>query len=236
LDEGGIQLRTPLFWHIYSLFARSNSKNSKNILTMTSIKAIIFDFGGVLIDWSPHNLYQSYFPDHPQAIDEFLKEVDFYTWNAKQDQGRSFIEAVTELSEKFPHRRELIQAYADNWEDSITGEFKGTIEILYELKSKGYPLYGLSNWSAETFPLIKDDYPFFNKFDEIILSGEVGLIKPDPEIYHLLLSKISYTANECVFIDDSMANIDAAKDLGLQVLHFKSPEILRNNLEGFGLL
>jgi len=201
------------------------------------IKAIIFDFGGVLIDWNPHNLYRNYFPkDEPQAIDDFLDEIGFYTWNAEQDRGRSFAEGVAVLSVKFPHRAALIEAYAAHWIDSIAGEISGTVEILQKLKGKAYPLYGLSNWSAETFPLIKDDYPFFNKFDEIILSGEVGLIKPDPEIYHLLLSKISYTANECVFIDDSMANIDAAKDLGLQVLHFKSPEILRNNLEGFGLL
>ncbi len=198
---------------------------------MTStIKAIVFDFGGVLLDWNPHNLYQSYFPNQPQAIDEFLEEIDFYAWNAKQDQGRSFAEGVAELSAKFPHRAELIQAYADKWEKSIAGEIAGTVKILYELKAMGYPLYGLSNWSLETYAVIKD-YPFIKEFDEVILSGKVGLIKPDPAIYHLLLSKIAYSADECIFIDDSLVNVEAARDLGMRAIHFKSPEELERTLK-----
>ena len=204
---------------------------------MTStIKAIIFDFGGVLLDWNPHNLYQAYFPDQPQAIDEFLEEVDFYAWNAKQDQGRSFAEGVAELSAKFPHRAELIQAFADNWGDSIKGEIAGTVKILYELKAKGYPLYGLSNWSQETFPLVRDEYPFFDEIDKIIISGEVNLIKPEPEIYHLLLSKIAYRAEECVFIDDSLVNVETARGLGIRAIHFKSPEKLGMVLAEYAVL
>ena len=203
---------------------------------MTSaIKAIIFDFGGVLLDWNPHNLYQAYFPDQPQAIDEFLEEIDFYAWNATLDQGHSFAEGVAELSAKFPHRAELIQAFADNWGDSIKGEITGTVKILYELKAMGYPLYGLSNWSLETYPVIKD-YPFIKEFDEVILSGKVGLIKPDPAIYHLLLSKIAYRAEECVFIDDSLVNVEAARDLGMMAIHFKSPEGLKRLLGECGVL
>ena len=202
---------------------------------MPSIKAIIFDFGGVLFDWNPHNLYRAYFPDQPEAIDEFLEEIDFYAWNAKQDQGRSFAEGVAELSAKFPHRTELIRAYADNWGDSIKGEIAGTVEILYELKAKGYPLYGLSNWSLETYAHIKD-YPFLKEFDEIILSGEVGLIKPDPAIYRLLLSKIEYSAEECVFIDDSLVNVETARDLGFQAIWFADPEKLKRVLRKYGIL
>ncbi len=127
-----------------------------------SIKAIVFDFGGVLLDWSPHNIYKSYFPDDAQGLEEFLHEVDFYTWNAEQDRGRSFAEGVAILSEKFPHRAALIKIYADEWERSITGEIRGTVEILYRLKEKGYPLFGLSNWSAETFPLMLAEYSFFD--------------------------------------------------------------------------
>lgn len=199
-------------------------------------KAIIFDFGGVLVDWDPRNLYNAYFPDQPQALEDFLSEVDFYVWNVQQDKGRSFLEGVAELSEKFPHRANLIAAYFEHWKKSIIGEIAGTVEILHRLKAKGYPLYGLSNWSAETFPLVRDEYPFFDEFDEIVLSGEVSLIKPEPEIYHLLLSKIKYSAPECLFIDDSQANVDAAKSLGFQALRFDAPEELERDLEKYQVL
>ena len=201
-----------------------------------TIKAIIFDFGGVLIDWDPRNLYNAYFPNQPQALEDFLEEVDFYAWNAQQDKGRSFAEGVAELSAKFPHRADFIEAYSEHWKKSITGEIAGTVEILHRLKAKGYPLYGLSNWSAETFPLVRGEYPFFDEFDYILLSGEVRLIKPEPEIYHLLLSKIPYQASECLFIDDSQANVDAAKSLEFQAIRFESPEGLDAALSRYQVL
>ncbi len=197
---------------------------------MTSVEAIVFDFGGVLIDWDPRNLYRAYFPNQPQAMENFLKEVNFSLWNAKQDGGRSFAEGVAELSEEFPHYTKLIQAYAENWEKSITGEIKGTVDILYRLKAQGYPLYGLSNWSAETFPLVRDDYKFFNEFDEIIISGEVKLIKPHEAIYRLLLKRINRPSDTCLFIDDSPVNISVAKKLGFQTHLFQSPETLKKAL------
>ena len=200
-----------------------------------TVKAIIFDFGGVLLDWDPRHLYNAYFPDQPQALEDFLNEVDFYAWNAEQDKGRSFAAGVDALSAKFPHRAELIEAFATNWEQSITGEISGTVEILYRLKAKGIPLYGLSNWSPETFPLVRNKYSFFDEFDEIVFSGEVNLIKPEPEIYHLLLSKIPYQASECLFIDDSQANIDTARALGFYGICFESPEGVARVLGEYGL-
>ena len=202
----------------------------------SSIKAIIFDFGGVLVDWDPRNLYNTYFPEQPQALDDFLNEVDFYAWNALQDKGRSFADGVEELSEKFPHRATLIAAYAEHWKKTITGEITASVKILYNLKEKGYPLYGLSNWSAETFPLVKDEYLFFSEFDEIVLSGQINLIKPDPEIYNYLLNRIKYTASECLFIDDSQSNITAAKSLGFCTVHFQSPEQLEKYLKKHQIL
>ena len=202
----------------------------------SSIKAIIFEFGGVLINWDPRNLYNTYFPEQPRALEDFLNEVDFYAWNALQDKGRSFAEGVDELSAKFPHRATLIAAYAEHWKKSITGEIEASVKILYDLKEKGYPLYGLSNWSAETFPLVKDKYLFFNEFAEIVLSGKIKLIKPDPEIYRYLLNKIKYTASECLFIDDSQSNIIAAKSLGFYTVHFQSPEQLEKKLKEYKIL
>ena len=201
----------------------------------SSIKAIIFDFGGVLLKWDPHKLYRRYF-DQPQQIDQFLAEINFASWNAEQDRGRPIAESIAELSGKFPQYAHLIRAYYDHFEDTIVGPISGTVEILYKLKQAGYPLYGLSNWSAETYPRIRHQYDFFNLFDKIILSGEVKLIKPDPAIFNLTLQTIKRTASECLLIDDSESNIISAKKLGFAVIHFKSPEQLRIELRQLNLL
>jgi len=199
---------------------------------MTSqIKAVIFDFGGVLIDWDPRNLYSSYFPEEPQAMEDFLAEVSFMEWNAQQDKGRPFAEAVELLSKQFPHHAHLISAYQENWKESITGSIEGTVKLLTMLKEKGYSLYGLSNWSAETFPMVRHEFEFLNLFDGIILSGEVKLIKPEPEIFELCLQRIGEPADQCLFIDDSEVNINAAKKLGFDTVHFISPEHLKDELQ-----
>ena len=199
------------------------------------IKAIIFDFGGVLLEWDPRNLYRRYFPQ-PQAMERFLTEINFHEWNAQQDKGRSFAEGIAELSSQYPQHAHLIQAYYDHWEDSITGSIAGTVDILQWLKQKGYPLYGLSNWSAETFPRARYNYPFFDWFDDIILSGEVKLNKPDPAIFNLLLTKINYSAPECLLIDDSQTNIETAKELGFTTVLFTSPKHLQLELQNLNLL
>ena len=202
----------------------------------SDIQAIIFDFGGVLLDWNPRYLYQNYFPEQPHAMESFLNEIDFYKWNEQQDKGRPFAEGIAELSAQFPHHAELIQTYFDCWEDSVGGPISGSVEILGRLKQKGYPLYGLSNWSAETYPRIRKKYPFFDWFDDIILSGTVKLNKPDPAIFELLLNKTGYAACECVLIDDAESNIDTAKSLGFISILFRSPAQLRSELQGLDLL
>jgi 2-haloacid dehalogenase len=199
---------------------------------MTSeIKAIVFDFGGVLIEWDPRNLYSRYFPEEPQAMEDFLAEVSFMEWNAQQDKGRPFAEAVELLSRQFPHHAHLINAYQENWKESITGSIDGTVKLLRMLKEKGYLLYGLSNWSAETFPIVQHEFEFLNLFDGIILSGEVKLIKPEPEIFKLCLQRIGQPADQCLFIDDSEVNIIAARKLGFDTVHFISPEHLKDELQ-----
>jgi len=200
------------------------------------IKAIIFDFGGVLVNWDPKHLYQRFFPGQPQVMENFLKEIDFYSWNALQDKGRPFSEGIASLSDQHPQHAHLIRAYFDHWDDSITGPIQGTVDILRTLKEKGCSLYGLSNWSAETFPRVRQKYAFFDMLDEIFLSGEIGLIKPDQAIFNLLLNKTGYSAPECVLIDDSQANIDAARKMGFRTIHFSSPEQLQIDLQGLNLL
>jgi 2-haloacid dehalogenase len=194
---------------------------------MTSqIKAIIFDFGNVLLEWNPRYVYQRYFQDDPEGMEQFFKEVNFADWNLQQDKGRPFAEGVAILSEKFPHYAELIQAYHENWIDSIGAAYGGTIEILKQLKKAGYPLYGLSNWSAETFPFAREKYDFFDLFDDFVISGDVGHVKPDPEIFQIMLEKIGRPARECLFIDDALTNINQAQKMGFAIVHFQSPEQL----------
>jgi 2-haloacid dehalogenase len=196
---------------------------------MTSV--IIFDFGGVLIGWDPRNLYRRFFPNQPQAMEDFLAEINFMEWNAQQDKGRPFAEGVEILSGQFPQHAHLIRAFHEHWKESIVGEISGTVEILKTLKQKNYPLYGLSNWSEETFPIVRDEFPFLSLFDGVILSGAVKLIKPDRAIFDLTLKMVGKTAQECLFIDDSQANIAAAKEIGFDTIRFTSPEQLKAELQ-----
>ena len=200
-----------------------------------NIRAIIFDFGNVLLEWNPRLVYRRFFQNE-QEMEQFLHDVNFMDWNLQQDKGRSFAEGVAELSKEFPQYAELIQAYHDNWIHSIGNSLTGTIEIMERLKNAGYQLYGLSNWSAETFPIARDKYDFFNLLDDIVISGEVGAVKPDPEIFEILLKRIGRPASQCLFIDDALANVEAARTLGFATVHFQSPEQLENELQKLELL
>ena len=198
--------------------------------------AIIFDFGGVLLDWNPRYLYRRFFENDTDAMERFLTEIGFVDWNAHQDRGRPFAVAVAELSARFPQYAELIKAYDERWEESLGGPIPETVEILQTLKQAGYPLYGLSNWSAETFGRVRHRYAFLDCFETIVLSGEVKMMKPDPRIYTLLLERIGHAAGECLFIDDSKANIETAEDLGFRTILFESPGQLRQGLGNLGIL
>jgi 2-haloacid dehalogenase len=200
-----------------------------------TIKAIIFDFGNVLLEWNPRYVYHRFFPDDPESIERFLQEVNFMEWNLLQDKGRPFVEGVAILSREFPHYSHLIQAYHDNWIDSLGDSLDGTVEIMKELKQAGYPLYGLSNWSAETFPFARQKHDFFDLLDDYVISGEVGHVKPGPEIFQILLDRIGKPAHQCLFIDDSLVNIQQAETMGFGVIHFLSPEQLREALRELGI-
>ena len=202
----------------------------------SSIQAIIFDFGNVLINWDPHNVFNKYFLNDRQAIDNFLTEINFKDWNLSQDKGVPFAKGVMQLSAKFPQYAHLIRAYDENWEESITGLIPETVEILHRLKMAGYKLYGLTNWSAEKFTLIKEKYEAFNLFEDIVVSGEVSLVKPDPLIFRLLLQKIHRQPDECLMIDDSLENIEAAQRMGFVIHHFTSPARLEDYLQKSGIL
>ncbi len=200
------------------------------------VSAIIFDFGGVLLDWNPRHLYRKIFVDDPQAMERFLAEIQFDEWNLKQDAGRPFSEAVTEWCRRYPSYCDQIRAYDTRWEESLAGEIPPTIEILRSLKQAKFHLYGFSNWSAEKFHLVRHKYEFLDWFEAIILSGEEKLIKPDPRIFAVLLRRVGCLPAECLIIDDSLKNIAVARDLGFQTIHFLSAEQLQAELFRLGVL
>ena len=196
---------------------------------------VIFDLGGVLIDWNPRYLYRKLMPDEA-SIETFLSTVCTSEWNAQQDAGRPFAEGVAMLSEQFPDKADLISAFHTRWIEMIGGAIEDTVVMMTELKEAGVPLYALTNWSAETFPLVRPDFEFLNWFIGIVVSGEEKMIKPDPAFYHVLFDRYQLKPEDTVFIDDSKPNIETAKNLGVHAIHFNSPSQVRKEVEALGLL
>lgn len=193
-------------------------------------KAIIFDFGGVLVDWNAYYLFRKLLPDD-QRIAQFLQETDFYRWNLELQRGCiPFCEGVNELAGKFPQYRQLIEAFHLRWQEALGMTINGTFQILKKIKKAGYLTYGLSNWPAEKFDPFKDQFEFLNYLDDYIISGRVYQIKPEKEIFLTLLNKIDQEATNCVFIDDAPENIDVAKELGFNTILFESPAQLHDDL------
>lgn len=191
--------------------------------------ALVFDFGGVLIDWNPRYLYRKLFRDD-QAIENFLQESRFYEWILEQDAGLDFEEAVARMCDRYPQHCAMFAAYDQRYEETIRGPIHASVEILRALKDGGHPLYALSNWPAEKFRLVSHKFPFFEWFDDMVISGNVHLAKPDPRIFELLLERIGRPAGECVFIDDSAKNIAAAQELGFQTILFRSADQMAQEL------
>ena len=196
---------------------------------------VTFDLGGVLIDWNPRYLYQKLFDDDAE-MERFLAEVTTQEWNAAQDAGRPWSEAVEVLSAKFPDHRDLIDAYHTRWPEMLGEAIHGTVAILDELRADGVRLYALSNWSAETFPVALERYPFLGWFDGIVISGEVGAAKPDVRIFQTLIDRHEIEPAETVFVDDNEPNVTAAGAMGFIALRFHDAERLREDLMGLGLL
>lgn len=194
------------------------------------IKNIIFDFGGVLLDWNPRYLYKSYF-NNDEEMEHFLADICNGEWNIKQDAGRPFAEAVKELQAKFPEYAEVIQMYDDDWEKMLKCELPESIDLLKELKSMGYGIYGLTNWSAEKIGYAFANYSFFSLFDGIVVSGVEKVVKPDRKIYEILLERYSLKPGECVFIDDNQDNVDMAKVLGINAIRFDNIGNVKEHLE-----
>ncbi len=199
------------------------------------IGAVVFDLGGVLIDWNPRYLYRKLFPGDEAGMERFLTEVCTPAWNVRQDAGRSWAEATALLRAEHPGQAELIDAYHLRWPEMLGGPIEGSVDILRELKGAGTALYALTNWSHETFPVAIETYDFLACFDGIVVSGRERLIKPDPGLFRILLDRYGLRAGELVFIDDNARNAEAAAAIGMHAIHFVGAEALRAELARLGL-
>jgi 2-haloacid dehalogenase len=197
---------------------------------------VVFDLGGVLIDWDPRHLYRKLFAGNETAMEQFLATVCTHEWNRCQDAGRSFAEGARLLKAEHPDKAELIDAYGARFDEMMAGPVAGAVEILAELRERGTPLYGLTNFSAETYPYAVARFDFLGWFRGILVSGEVGAIKPDPRIYELLLERFAIDPHRAVYIDDVAANAEAARPFGIHGIHFSTPDALREELVRLALL
>ena len=197
---------------------------------------VIFDLGGVLLDWNPRHLYRQLFAGDETAMEHFLDNICTSEWNRRQDAGRPCPEAAALLKAEHPDKAELIDAYYTRHLDMIAGPIDGTVAILAKLRQRGTPLYFLSNYAAETYPLALERFDFLSWFMGGIVSGHHGVIKPDPAIYALLIERHRIDPHRAVFIDDVAANAEAAQPFGIHPIHFTGADALRAELAGLGLL
>jgi 2-haloacid dehalogenase len=197
--------------------------------------AVVFDLGGVLVDWNPRHLYRRLFDDEAE-MERFLAEVVSPAWNLEQDRGRPFADGIAELTREHPDRAHLIAAFRDRWIEMLGEPLHETVALLEELDAAGVRLFALTNWSAETFAIGASRLPFLDRFEAVIVSGEVKLAKPDPAIFRLLVERHGLEPGRTLFIDDMRPNIDAAAALGFRVLQFKDAPSLRRALVELDLL
>jgi 2-haloacid dehalogenase len=203
---------------------------------MTTINTLVFDLGGVLIDWNPDYLYNKLIPDEKER-EWFLSTVCTPDWNEQQDAGRSLREATEHLVEKYPAHEAAIRAYYDRWTEMLGGPIQETVEIFREVKSCGrVKLYALTNWSAETFPVALEMYEFLHWFDGRLVSGEEKTRKPFPEIYRLLIERFGIDPAKAIYVDDNIRNVLPARELGFIGIHFRTPALFREGLVGLGVL
>jgi len=200
------------------------------------IDTIIFDLGGVLIDWNPEHVYKEVFKGDQQKIDWFLNNICTSDWNVEQDAGRTLSEGTEILVNQFPEHEKLIRVFYDRWEDMIGGIITETEDILNYLKRENkYKLYSLTNWSHETFHIPFERYSFFKHFEGIVVSGDEKTRKPFQKIYEILLDRYDLNPKSCLFIDDNYDNIVTAEKMGINGIHYKDTDQLLHDLSQFGI-
>ena len=194
----------------------------------------VFDIGGVLLDWNPRYLYRTLFDDEAE-MEEFLATVCTPDWNRRMDGGMTFAEGIAELLDRFPDQSDKITAYRDRWIEMIPAALDDTVAILDQLRSAGHRLYAITNFAAETFAWTRQRWDFLAWFDDIVVSGEIKELKPEPAIYRTLIGRNGLSAGDCLFIDDVQENVDGAIAVGMNAVRFTDAETLRSDLRRNGL-
>ena len=195
------------------------------------IDTIIFDLGGVLVDWNPEYVFLKEFDGDKKKMKWFFDNICTSSWNEEQDGGKLMRIATQERIKLFPKQEKLIRMFYGRWEEMLKNEISGTVEILNKLKENNYRLIALTNWSAETFPVAIKKYEFLKSFEGIVVSGEIKMLKPFKEIYNYTINKYKLNPNKCVFIDDRLSNVVGAIECGIHGIRFESPEKLIVNLK-----
>lgn len=202
---------------------------------MPKINTVVFDLGGVLIDWNPDYVFRTVFSKE-EDMREFFRTVCTPDWNEEQDAGRSIKEGTDLLIKKFPEQEKNIRAFYDRWPEMLGGPIHGTVQTFHDLKTKGYKTYALTNWSAETFPIALDKYLFLHWFDGRLVSGDEKTRKPFKGFYETLIKKFAINPKTSVYVDDNARNLVPAKELGFTTIHFKSADQFRGELEALNVL
>ena len=192
-------------------------------------KNIIFDFGNVLVQWHPELIYKEHFGDEAKAW-WFLRHVADNEWRGRIDAGESSDACIRELKAKYPEYVDAVELYRSRWKEMLTDEVPGMRELLLELKSKNYEIYGLTNWSMETFPEAREHFGILQMIDRYVVSAEEHLIKPDPRLFRVLLDRYQLKAEDCIFVDDNPDNVAAACRMGMHGIHFIGADDLRQKL------
>jgi 2-haloacid dehalogenase len=200
------------------------------------VRAVVFDLGGVLVDWDPRYLYRKVMPGREAEMEAFLAEVCNQEWNVQQDAGRSIAEATSAALRDHPEARELILLYFERWAEQLGGAHEDTVAILVELHAREVPLYSITNWAAETFHHARARFDWLTLFRDVVVSGEIGIIKPDARIFRHLMDRNGLVPHDLLFIDDHEPNVLAARQLGMTAHHFRGATALREELVALGLL
>jgi 2-haloacid dehalogenase len=203
---------------------------------MTEIKNVIFDLGGVLIDWNPEYVYLDVFNGDREKMKWFFDEICTMDWNENQDAGYPLEKATEERVKLFPEYEEWIRIYYDRWEEMLGKQIDGTVAILKQLiDNPNYKVVALTNWSAETFPVALERFDFLHWFEGIVVSGTEKMRKPFNEIYELTINRFNIEASQSLFIDDNARNIEAAKKIGINTIRFNNPTQLKSELKSLNI-
>jgi 2-haloacid dehalogenase len=221
--------------HIHAVYSNITHVRSHTALEHSPVEAVVFDLGGVLLDWNPRHLYRKLMADEAE-MEWFLTEVCSPAWHAPHDQGVSTASSCADLAASHPELSEIIWAWSRRGEEMIAGVDAGSVEVLREVRASGLPCYALTNMEAETYPLRLERFPFLSWFDGTVVSGLEGVAKPEPAIFIRLLDRFGLTPNTTLMIDDMKENLEAASKLGMQTIQFRSSGQIREELEALGVL